>query len=140
MQRNTLQRQIILSALQKLNNHPPVEEVYAEIQIEYPSISKTTVYRNLRLLAENGAIREVSLPGALERYDARIDHHYHFKCKNCGNIFDIDMEYLSGINDTVQKKYDFQVDEHDVVFRGICAKCGKSGANRLSGPNPHPVR
>ena len=125
MQRNTLQRKIILDALTKLKTHPAVEEVYAEIQNDYPSISKTTVYRNLRLLTKNGVIREVSLPDGFERYDPRTDHHYHFKCRNCGKIFDIDMEYLAGINDSVQEKYSFQVDEHDIVFMGVCAGCGK---------------
>jgi len=131
MQRNTLQRQIILDALIKLKTHPTVEDVYAEIQSEYPAISKTTVYRNLRLLTKNGVIREVSLPDGLERYDARADPHYHFKCRNCGRIFDVDMGYLAGINETIEKKYNFQVDEHDVVFRGICVKCGKKTGGKI---------
>jgi len=125
MQRNTLQRQIILDALTKLKTHPAVEEVYAEIQHDYPSISKTTVYRNLRLLTQNGVIREVSLPDGFERYDSRTDLHYHFKCRNCGRIFDIDMEYLAGINKAVEEKYDFQVDTYDIVFKGVCAECRK---------------
>jgi len=37
----------------------------------------------------------------------------------------VDMEYLAGIDDKIQGKYGFQVDEHDVVFRGMCDKCGK---------------
>jgi len=125
IQRKTVQRQIILDALMKLNSHPTIEELYAEIQKEHPAISKTTVYRNLRQLSKEGVIREVSLPDGLERYDTYTGQHYHFKCKNCGHIFDVDMEYLAGINDTVQGKYGFHVDEHDVVFSGICDKCGK---------------
>jgi len=126
MQRNTLQRKIILDTVIKLKTHPSIEEVYAEIQKDYPTISKTTVYRNLRQLAKNGATREVSLPDGLERYDGYTDQHYHFKCKYCGSIFDIDIEYIAGINDSVQVKYGFQVDEHELVFNGICAKCGKN--------------
>ena len=124
MQRNTLQRQIILDAVMKLKIHPAIEEIYAEIQKEYPAISKTTVYRNLRQLAENGAIRGVSLPDGLERYDGRTDQHYHFKCRECGSIFDIDIEYLADINSKVKGKYGFQIDEHELVFRGLCVKCG----------------
>ena len=91
----------------------------------HPSISRATVYRNLRQLSANGIIRQVSLPDGLERYDSRIDQHYHFKCKNCGSIFDVDIEYLAGINDTVQGMYGVQVDEHDVIFSGVCQKCKK---------------
>jgi len=35
----------------------------------------------------------------------------------------VDIDYLADINDAVQSKYGVQVDEHDVVFSGICLKC-----------------
>jgi len=125
IQRNTVQRQIVLDALKKLNTHPTIDEVYTTIHTEHPSISRMTVYRNLRQLAANGIIRKVTLSDGLERYDERIGQHYHFKCKNCGGIFDVDIEYLAAINDQVHGKYGVQVDEHDVVFSGTCLKCKK---------------
>jgi Fe2+ or Zn2+ uptake regulation protein len=124
--RNTVQRQIVLDSLIKLNSHSNVDELYTEIQKEHPSISKTTVYRNLRQLAKTGVIREVALADGLERYDEHPSRHYHFKCRSCGKIFDMDIEYIKGIDDTVQGKYGFQVDEHELVFRGLCDKCGKT--------------
>jgi len=122
-QRNTVQRQIILEAVKKLHIHPTVEEVYTQIHKNHPTISKATVYRNLRLLAERGEIGQVSLPDDSDRFDKRTDPHYHFKCKICGELSDVDVEYLVGIDETVRQKYGFQVDEHDVVFRGICKNC-----------------
>lgn len=126
-QRNTVQQQIIHETLKKLRIHPTIDEIYAEINKEHPSISKSTVYRNLRQLAADGMIRQVSLPDGLERYDGCMDQHYHFNCKRCGGIIDVSIEYLVGINDAVEGKYGFQVDAHDVVFSGICLKC-KNGA------------
>ena len=123
MIRNTVQRQIILEALKKINAHPTVEEICMEIHQDHPAISKATVYRNLKKLAENNNIRRILLPEELERYDERTDQHYHFQCKNCGRIIDVDMEYLAGINTAVQGKYGVQVDGHDVVFSGVCQKC-----------------
>jgi len=125
IKRNTVQRQIIFDTLKKLKIHPTIDAIYAEIYKEHPSISKTTVYRNLRQLAQCGMIRRVSLPDGLERYDDSIYQHYHFKCKKCGDIHDVDIEYIGGIDDTVRGKYGFQVDEHDVVFSGICQNCKK---------------
>ncbi|MCL2789616.1 MAG: transcriptional repressor [Desulfobulbus sp.] len=122
-QRNTVQRQIILEAVRKSHTHPTVEEVSAQIHKNHPTISKATIYRNLRLLSECGEIRQVSLPDDVDRFDGRTGQHYHFRCKICGSLFDVDVAYLGGINETVQQKYGFQVDEHDVVFRGVCAAC-----------------
>ena len=123
MIRNTVQRQIIQEALKKNNTHPTVKEICIEIYKDHPTISKATVYRNLSKLAENSKIRKLLLPEEPERYDDRIEQHYHFKCKNCGSIFDVDIEYLAGINAAVQGKYGVQVDDHDVVFSGVCQKC-----------------
>ena len=126
MQRNTVQRQIVLDTLMKLKTHPTIDDIYIEIQKKHPSISKTTVYRNLRLLAENGIIRQVSLPDGLERYDAVAAQHYHFRCNKCGCIFDVDIDCPANINSEVQRKYGFQVDDHHIVFTGICPKCKKT--------------
>ena len=123
MQRNTVQRQVILGALIKLESHPAIEQVYAEVHKAHPAISKATVYRNLHHLARGRLIRRLSLPDGLERYDARVDRHYHFECKVCGGVFDVDVEYLDGLNSAVQRMYDFQVDDHDVVFSGTCFDC-----------------
>lgn len=121
--RHTVQRQIILNAVQKVHKHLTAEDVYQDTQKDNPSISKSTVYRNLHRLVKDGAIRLVLLPDSPERFDARLQHHYHFSCNICKNIFDVDMDYLSQMNSAVQAMYGFQVDDHDVIFKGICAKC-----------------
>jgi len=113
----------VLNALLKLNTHPTIEEIYAEIHSDHPSISKTTVYRNLRQLAGGGIIRQVSLPDGLERYDGCAARHYHFHCGECGWIYDVDIEHPMGIDDAVAEKYGFSVEDYDVVFSGVCLKC-----------------
>ena len=123
MKRNTVQRQIVLDALKKLNHHPAIDEIYAEIHTGHPSISKMTVYRNLRRLADKGVIRQVSLPDGLGRYDANIIRHHHFVCKNCGRIADIDTPDILGIDEAVRRQYGFDIDKHDIVFSGTCSQC-----------------
>ncbi|MCL2008691.1 MAG: transcriptional repressor [Treponema sp.] len=123
MGRNTVQRQIILTGLQKLNSHPTIDEVYAEVSKEHPSISKTTVYRNLRQLANDGMIRQVLLPDGLERYDGTTVEHHHFNCTKCNGILDLEIDVLDDIDDKVQKKYGFRVERHDLVFSGLCLNC-----------------
>jgi Fe2+ or Zn2+ uptake regulation protein len=121
--RNTIQRKIVLNALVKLNNHPTIDEIYTDIRREHPSISKTTVYRNLRQLAKAGYVRQIAVQDGLERYDARTCRHYHFKCRDCNRIYDVDIGYLSEINGAVQEIYGFKVTGHDIIFSGVCAGC-----------------
>lgn len=121
--RNTVQRKIILETLKRLNNHPTTEELYAEIQKGYPTISKTTVYRNLRLLTQSGLVRRVSVPDGPERYEGQPEPHYHFKCSICGGVFDVDIPVISDIDARVAQKYGFDVSGHDIMFHGVCNKC-----------------
>ena len=52
--RNTIQRALVLEAVNRLQCHATADEIYAEIAKEHPHISRATVYRNLNLLAELG--------------------------------------------------------------------------------------
>jgi len=122
--RKTLPQKIILDTLKAFSTHPTVDEVYTEVRKIRPTISKNTVYRNLRRFAEDGIIRKVSLPGEEERYDRVTDRHYHFQCEICDSISDIEIDYLDGVNETVRQKYGIQINGHEIVFRGICPKCG----------------
>jgi len=125
MQRNTIQRQIILDTLKNFDTHPTVDELYLEIQKTHPAISKTTIYRNLRQLAKGGQIGQVALPNDVERYDKRTEPHYHFQCKVCSSLFDVDIEVVHGIHEQVEEKHGFQVDEHNIIFKGVCLQCKK---------------
>ena len=116
---------MVLEAVKKLSSHPTVDEVFTEVSKEHPSISKTTVYRNLRHLADNNAIRQVFMADGLERYDFTTERHSHFSCKKCGNIIDLKVDYFESLDEFVRKKYGFTVDEHNVMFSGICTDCRK---------------
>ena len=121
--RNTMQKKIILETVRSINGHPTVDDVYAEITKTFSNISKNTVYRNLRQLAADGEIRKVSLYDELEKYDNTCKIHYHFQCDVCGMMSDVDMNYMDNIDEAVRQKHNLKIDEHDIVFRGVCSEC-----------------
>ena len=123
IKRNTVQRQIVLSTLNRIHRHPTVEDIYAEIQKEQPTISKTTVYRNLRQLAQNNTIMQICLPQDVERYDVNTQSHYHFICNRCGGITDLDIDYFEDIDQIVRTRYSLTIECHDLVFNGIGLCC-----------------
>ena len=89
MKRNTIHKEIILNAVNELACHVTSETVYDYIHEKYPHISKSTVYRNLRSLADDNLIKKVTLPGDVDRFDHIIVPHYHARCNKCGKIFDV---------------------------------------------------
>lgn len=121
--RNTIQRSIVLSAVRALKTHPTAEEIYREINSVHPNISRGTVYRNLNVLAEQGVILRVLIPDAADRFDFNTVGHYHFRCRECDSVFDVDYPYQADINSEISQKYGCEVAEHTIVFSGKCAEC-----------------
>ena len=121
--RNTIQRQIILDTLKLFDTHPTVDALFAEINKKHPTISKATVYRNLRNLSEIGLVLQIAVADDVARYDGCTTQHYHLKCKVCNGIFDVKMESINGINEAVGKANGFHIDKHDIMFTGTCANC-----------------
>jgi len=71
-----------------------MDQVYEEVRRRYPEIGRATVYRNLLQLSEEGKIRSVTLPASPMRYEERTLTHYHFRCKKCDDIIDIDADFV----------------------------------------------
>ena len=105
--------------------HASADEVYAEIIKEHPTISKATVYRNLNLLAEMGEIRRLEIPGSADRFDHRVHNHCHVKCERCGRVFDVDMDFVSGLENGIRDTHGFDFNGYDILFHGVCPECKK---------------
>ena len=88
-QRVTRQRTILLEELRKVSTHPTADELYHMVRQRLPRISLGTVYRNLDLLAEQGAICRIESAGVSKRFDGNIRPHQHARCQNCGRVLDI---------------------------------------------------
>ena len=121
--RNTVQKKFVLNAVQSLKCHATADEVYSFIKADHPNVSKTTVYRNLNLLAEDGSIRKIQIPGEADRFDHNTYDHYHVRCLKCGKVFDVDMAVIPDMESRINDDHGFVFLGCDVVFKGICPDC-----------------
>ena len=123
--RNTIQKQLILNAVRALKNHPTADEVYEEILKSSPNISRATVYRNLKLLSEQGEIRLRQIPGSPDRYDHMCTDHSHLRCKKCGRILDIETPKLPIDALTPKDSSGMKIDGFELTYFGLCPDCAK---------------
>lgn len=121
-QRNTKQRQRILNAVKSRRDHPTADQIYQDIRIRDPKISRGTVYRNLNLLAERGEILQIKIPGA-DRFDLRRELHHHILCLECGGLFDAALPYSRDLDEAAAEKSGFQIHRHHTLFEGVCPHC-----------------
>jgi Fur family peroxide stress response transcriptional regulator len=121
--RGTKQKETILKVLKNTRSHPTADQIYDEVRKEIPNISKGTIYRNLQVLNEDGAIFALNLNGTLSRYEVKQESHYHFRCENCGRVFDLEEPIDKEIDARVSRQTGFKVSHHQTEFRGLCKKC-----------------
>lgn len=123
IKRNTIQRQLTLDTVLALMDHPTADEVYETIRLKYPDISKGTVYRNLRDLSEAEQIRKISLPSEADKFDHISKPHYHVRCVKCGNLADINVEYMLELDEKIMELTGLQLEGHEIFFKGTCFNC-----------------
>jgi Fur family peroxide stress response transcriptional regulator len=114
------QRNKILDVVRSTSIHPSADWVFHEVRKEIPNISLATVYRNLNLLVESNEISEVLCDGQL-RFDANKNEHFHFICRSCKGIFDIDETRVESPEFKLPRGY--LVENVKIDFYGLCPNC-----------------
>lgn len=117
------QREVVLDALKQNVVHPTAEKLYSIIQIEYPEVSKATLYRNLSQLAEAGIIKKIDGLETSAHFDHNTHLHYHFICEKCGRVFDVSDEVAKDVVGKTEEETGFKVTNHELVFKGLCKDC-----------------
>lgn len=116
------QRESIKLFLMNRKDHPTADMVYVNMREKFPHISLGTVYRNLSLLAELGEITKVSTGGA-ERFDANREPHYHFICRRCQAVLDMELPLVKSLEAEAARDFDGTIQSHTATFYGICPQC-----------------
>lgn len=120
--RPSRQRRAILKFIAEHPTHPTAEDVYQALYKKIKTLSRTTVYNTLRLFCSCGAAQMVTLEENEMRFDAAVHPHGHFKCTECGKIFDF--PYDTMLADASKKLPEgFSMEETQLYVRGICKEC-----------------
>ena len=125
--RPSVQRIAIMDYLLSHENHPTVDMVYQALNRQIPTLSKTTVYNTLKVLAEAGAAQEITIDSQQVRYDARIIPHAHFHCKCCGKV--VDLLEVPVMEPQISEVGGNRIDGIQYYFTGICETCLKKNNN-----------
>jgi Fur family ferric uptake transcriptional regulator len=121
--RRTRQRQVVLEAVQSTMDHPTADRVYRQARRRLPRISLGTVYRNLKSLVEEGAIREIHTGGHPARFDGNTGRHYHIRCLGCGRVSDLPLSVSRRLEEEAGRATSYRIVSHEVEVQGLCPLC-----------------
>jgi Fur family ferric uptake transcriptional regulator len=124
MKRSTVQRDAIQKVFVQKNRPLRVEEILQIGRAAVESLNQATVYRNVKLLVEEGWLRIIYHPELGTLYErAEKGHHHHFHCRSCDRLFEI-----SGcaLNERKSTPPGFVAEGHEVFLFGTCSSCRNS--------------
>ena len=116
------QRVRILDFLTNNPCHPTADTVLQEMKKEMPTLSKSTVYKTLKAFVDAGILRELTIEDNEVRYEYNLLDHGHFKCRECGEIYDFTYMFDS---DSAEDLKGFRIDDKNIYFKGVCRECLK---------------
>jgi Fur family transcriptional regulator, ferric uptake regulator len=98
------------------------------------ALAQSSVYRNLAILEEVGAVTRIVTHDDFARYELAEDltgHHHHLICTTCGDVSDfsltpaIERELDSALR-KVAKRSGFDPEGHRLDLVGVCGDCRRA--------------
>ncbi len=130
---NTKQKQILIEYLNaNKNRHLSIAEIAKGIGDS--GIGKSTVYRRITELCEEGVVRRFrgkdgkSVVYQYMENDKNCNSHFHLKCTRCGALQHLNCESMDKINNHIKEHHGFMVDIGTTVLYGLCSSCSGVGA------------
>jgi len=126
-QRYTAQRRALVEALRRGGNPVAIPEL-ADPRRGLP---QSSVYRNLGVLEQAGAVRRVVTGEEFGRYELAEDlteHHHHLVCRSCGTVEDVtvapsfEKQVARTVTD-VAHRTGFSAVSHRLDLIGTCRNC-----------------
>lgn len=126
-QRYTRGRRKIVTALREGGGPMTIPQILETNR----SLAQSSVYRNLVILEEVGAVTRIVTRDDFARYELAEDlteHHHHLICSACGDVSDfslgpkIELDLERALR-SVARRADYDLEEHRLDLVGLCPSC-----------------
>ncbi len=121
--RATNQRLAIMRTLMASRSHPSAEDIYQQLKHKHPTLSLSTVYKTLQVMAKIGALLTIETTSGGQRFDGQLRPHHHAVCTRCGEIYDVNFSACLVDLDKRDVLPGFSVQSIKVTFTGTCKMC-----------------
>lgn len=129
---NTRQKREMLAFLKQHDLEPySVDDLVFQMQEQGERIGRTTVYRYLEQLAEQGSVRKYLNSSGVTQYQhiangADCDGHFHMMCKRCGRLYHVNCELMNALSEHIYTDHNFRLDIRETILIGVCARCASA--------------
>ena len=126
-QRETRQKRALGAVLDESEAFRSAQDLFAELRARGQTVGLTTVYNQLRTLAETGEIDTLRTDDGETLYRrCGRGHHHHLVCRMCGRTVEVEGPEVERWADRVAGAHGFTDIAHTVEIVGTCAGCAGS--------------
>lgn len=126
-QRYTGKRRALVQALLRAGNPVPIPDLTDARN----GLPQSSVYRNLAVLEQAGAVHRVTTGEEFARYELAEDlteHHHHLVCRSCGRVEDVTVppgfeRQMARTLADVSDRTGFSAVSHRLDLIGTCRRC-----------------
>jgi len=131
--RLTPQRQLILEAIEEIDDHVSAESVHSKVAARFPQVNISTVYRTLELLQDLGLVTHTHFDDGIAQYHLASENpHQHMVCRRCGSTREIEVSVLDPVDRHLREQYGFEADLAHFAIVGICGSCAATARLALA--------
>jgi len=127
--RSTRQQRALDEVLAACGDFRSAQDLHAQLRAAGARVGLTTVYNNLRALAERGALDTVRTEGGetLYRRCQTGAHHHHLVCRVCGRTAEVSGPAVERWAEQAAASEGFVDVRHTVEIVGTCRRCARRG-------------
>ena len=130
--RATRPRLAVHRALDSLGGHRSADEIYERVLANGDTLSRASVYNSLAALADAGLVLHADAGPGRALFETTTVWHHHAVCRICGQVSDV--ACVTGSKPCLATGDDWgQIDEAQIIFRGVCSACQKPTRKRAGG-------
>ena len=124
-------RRILVRHIFDSHKHFDADELVADLRTAGRQVSRSTVYRTLRLLVEAGLLRELRLTNRTAyEHDYGYPSHDHLHCTECNKVFEFRNEEIRRLSEAISAEHGFRPGSHRFIITGVCPSCIRARSPR----------
>jgi len=124
-------RRVLIRHIFDSHKHFDADELVADLREASRKVSRSTVYRTLRLLVEAGLLRELRLTNRTAyEHDYGYPSHDHLHCTECNRIVEFNNDEIRRVREAVSLEHGFRPNGHRFMITGTCSSCSRARSPR----------
>ena len=123
-ERSTRQKRALAQALADSSSFRSAQDLFTELRARGEHVGLTTVYNQLRVLAESGEVDALRSDDGETLYRrCSAAHHHHLVCRGCGRTIEVEGPEVERWAGQVAAANGFADVSHTVEIFGTCSDC-----------------